>query len=158
MSGDLTNRPTEQTDSRRKAFSYAQAPPIPHSCDRKVKTSPIYALKEWGVPVDDTDDSVFSLVDLPEFKSTDFEYLLSFVGTRTRAQPLHVRPDGIDCSARTDNLPSIVDRKMLPPNDSERRPTKRRRLDNSFLHDIIPNVRIIFSQNNFSGFTNHCDI
>jgi hypothetical protein len=100
-------------------------------------------LKEWGTPVDDADDSTFSVENLQEFQSTNLEYLLSFAG-RHGTQPPQVDRCGIDLSSRPSNLPLVGDSKILPRKDQEQRPAKRRRLDNGFLHDIIPNVRTIF--------------
>jgi len=91
-------------------------------------------LKEWGTPVDDADDSIFLTENLEEFQSTNLEYLLSFAGRHGAQLPQ------VDLSPRPSNLPLVDDRKILPRKDQER-PTKRRRLDNGFLHDIIPNVR-----------------
>jgi hypothetical protein len=104
----------------------------------------VYVLKEWGVPLDDADDSIFLLDNLPEFESTDLEYLPCFASGCAPAQPIHASRDEINWNPRADDLPLDVDRSsegMLPPGQ---RPTKRRRLNNDFLHDLIPHVRIIF--------------
>jgi hypothetical protein len=101
------------------------------------KAPSFHSLKEWGAPVDDADDS-FALENLPEFQSTNLECLLSF------AQPIPVGRDGIGWGSRDDHLPPVVNDNNLPPADhAGLRLAKKRRLDNDFLHNVIPQVGII---------------
>ena len=93
-------------------------------------------MKEWGAPVDDADDS-FALENVPEFQTTNLEYLLSFGA-------IPVGRDGIGWGPRDDHLPMVVNGNDIPPADhSGLRLAKKRRLDNDFLHDVIPHVGVI---------------
>jgi hypothetical protein len=132
------------SDSREKAFSFSGEPPVPFSNKGKESDFQKHSLKEWGVPVEDPDDSIFSLENLQEFESTDLQYLLSFSGGYTGLQSIFGGFPRTEGSLRPDNLSPVVSARMLPPtNHLEQRPTKRRRLDRDFLHNIIPHVRII---------------
>ena len=101
------------------------------------KASSFHSLKEWGAPVDDADGS-FALENVPEFQSTNLEYLLFF------ARAIPVGRDEIGWGPRDDHFPPVVNDNDIPPTDhSGLRLAKKRRLDNDFLHDVIPHVGII---------------
>lgn len=111
----------------------------------KERSSLLPSLKDWGAPIGDTDDHSFLAVDnLPEFESTDFEYLLSFPERYPRTTLLSNESAGKNNPLATHQVTNEPGARVLSStNYLGQPPAKRRRLYNEPLHNIIPQVRFI---------------
>lgn len=91
-----------------------------------------YLPKEWG-RLDESESDFVSLDDLPDFENTDLLFLAPYIAKDAHAPTR----DSINVST----IASTRNTRVLPNiDDSGQSPAKRRRLDEDFLHDVIPQV------------------
>jgi hypothetical protein len=105
-------------------LSFSQVPPVVAG---QMTRQRIHELKEWGTSANGDDDS-FSLNDLEEFKSTDFQW------APPGAMDPRIGSDAVSVPILT------LARKYSSTKMTEGPKPKRRRLDISPLHSIIPKV------------------
>lgn len=140
----ITCRPTVTNsfpDSPGKSVTFSRIPP---SYKIQGTHSSTHELKDWGVPIDDTDgDSIFLVDDLHEFESTDLGYLSTFtrICPRTELSSRSAEQENVPTTAQVTGKSSV--RVMSNTHSLGERPAKRRHLDDKLLHNIIPQVRII---------------
>lgn len=123
--------------TRGETFTLANMPPhIPFS--QEINGKRLQSLREWSAPIDDTDDDVATTENLPDFESTNLDYL--YLLARPSLSDKKETEDLQSSSQHAGRAPGGI---LSVTSDVDQPPAKKRRIDNSLLHTIVPQVCII---------------